>query len=75
MGEIIAFRTSTPVITLDGAPSRGFFLAVRPCPPEVASVEHFRDARAAFDRATDLQREHGWRIDFACELGGFDGAA
>lgn len=68
MADIIAFRTSTPVIHIDGS-GNNYFVNVRPCPPSMPSLRHFKSGDEAFKRATQLQQQHGWRIEVACDCG------
>ena len=75
MAEILAFRSSTPVIHVDGSHKHGYFVNVRPCPEGVPSLKHFVRGDRAFDYAWELQRAHGWSVNVVGELSGLDGAA
>ena len=77
MADILAFRTSTPTIYIDGADEgliRGWYVNVRPCPPSHPPLEKFESSAEVLNRALTLNREHGWTIQIAsdCPL---DGAA
>lgn len=72
MSEILAFRSSTPVIYVDGALGT-YYVNVRPCPPFLPSLESFPDGQAALVRASRLSNQHGWRVAVICDEA--DGAA
>ncbi len=62
MANVLAFRSTTPTIYVDGSDDC-WWLNVRPCPPCIATLTRFRSRKAALSRAIDLQNEFGWTID------------
>jgi hypothetical protein len=71
MGEILVFRSSAPVIYIDGA-DRSWYLNVRPCPVGMPTLLHFDSYSKALSRAVEFQNAHGWTIEIlhADEQGG-----
>lgn len=72
MGDIIAFRTSTPTIYVDGSDAgafTGWFVNVRPCPVNMPTLRHFDNGSDALDHALALQRAYGWGLEVACDCG------
>lgn len=73
MGDIIAFRRTTPTIYVCPAGDT-WQLRVRPCPGGIPSLASFSSYDDALHRAVDLQNEHDWAIDISHRRG-LDGAA
>lgn len=79
MGEVVTFRSRSPVIYVDGADGCGFYVNVRPCPNGIESLRRFPTADEAAEYAAALNTAWGWQIIIAggCPLYGahLDGAA
>ena len=68
MGDIIAFRTSTPTIYIDGTDDH-WWLSVRPCPVNMPTLRSFGSGSEAINHGMALQRVYGWRLEVACDCG------
>lgn len=75
MAVILAFRTSTPVIHIDGA-DQLWTAWIERCPIAMLTVRSFDSADLAVAYARNLKRNHGWSISLAPDCGVIaDGAA
>ncbi|HXH53540.1 MAG TPA: hypothetical protein VNH53_08960 [Sphingomicrobium sp.] len=77
MGDVVRFRLQ-PIIKVQQGPGGGYYVAIRPAPPDVISLRFFPDANTTAAFVDELHAEHGWPIrpDPGCELyQRFDGAA
>lgn len=65
MADIIAFRTSAPVIIVEGGAKDGYWVRVRPCPDHLASLSAFKrlDAAMAFAQSLEVTLGASIRID------------